>query len=71
MARTHEPVGKSGDVKDLSADKLALLRMKELEKKLQKDLVSVRLDKNTVITTTKERMEQLLYDHLHKGPVTR
>lgn len=54
-------------VEVMSKAQEALQMMKKLEKKKRKDLVSVRIDAQTVVTTTKDRMEVLLEDLGYPG----
>lgn len=63
MAQNKDSVGSSGAVKDRSKDKAALEMMKRLEKEFQPNLVSVTLPDGTIITTTKDRMRELLDEH--------
>lgn len=56
---------------DLTQDQQALKMMKELEKKLKRKLVSYQLDKNTIITTTKDRINELIQEHINPGLISR
>ena len=56
---------------DLTQDQKALKMMKELETKLKMKLISHHLPDGTIITTTKDRMEQLIDDHLHPITISR
>lgn len=46
----------------------ALAKAKAMEKKLKKKLVSVRLDERTVLTTTKNRIEELTKEYSQTKP---
>ena len=64
--KKSDNLGKSdATVPDLTQDQQALLKIKELEKKLKSKLVSYQLDKNTIITTTKDRLDDLINQHLN------
>lgn len=59
MARNSEMVGSSGNIVDLTKDQIALQKMKELEKKLKKKLVTITEPDGTVISATKGLLKQL------------
>lgn len=52
--------------REMDRDRMALEKMKEIERSMLRRLVSVRIDERTIITTTKNRIKQLIKDHTQK-----